>query len=114
MSITLKGRIEELRATANKLEKVLEQHPHAYLAPIEYGREEWVAISASSGPGLEFTSDPRYPGRVGSISLHRYEEVEGVRVYAPPGTGRNAEHMFKELQKNEPELFKALMDKVFD
>lgn len=112
MSTTLEERIRELRTLADKLEKVRERHPHARLETIEYGREEWVAASASNGPAFEFTSDPRYPGRVGSISLHRYEEVEGIRVYGT-GASRNAEYMFGELQKNEPKLFAELMAKVF-
>lgn len=48
MSITLKGRIEELRALADRMEKVLAKHPDAYLSPIEVGREEWVAAALTA------------------------------------------------------------------
>ncbi len=112
MSTSLKERIEELGDRAEKLKKVLEKHPHAYLATIEHGREVWVAASVK-GTAFEFTSDSRYPGRSASISVHPYEEIEGVRIYEPPGCGRTAEYIFDEMRKKDPDFYKALMEKVF-
>ena len=111
MSTTLKERIRELRSLADRMEKVLEKHPNAYLGPIAHGREEWLAPTVH-GTKFEFTSDPRYPGRAGSISVHAYEEVEGIRVYAS-GAHRNAEYMFEELKKKDPEFYALLLSKVF-
>lgn len=111
MSTTLKGHIQELRSLADRMEKVLEKHPDAYLSTIEHGREEWMASSVH-GTKFEFTSDPRYPGRTGSISLHAYEEVEGIRVYES-GASRNAEYFFNELEKKDPEFYALLLSKVF-
>lgn len=112
MSTTLKERIEELGVRAETLKKVLEKHPNAYLSEIEHGRQVWVAASVH-GTAFEFTSDDRYPGRAASISVHPYEEIEGVRIYEPAGCGRNAEYIFDELRKKDPEFYALLMSKVF-
>lgn len=112
MSTSLKERIEELGSHAETLKKVLEKHPDAYLSAIEHGRQVWVAASVK-GTAFEFTSDDRYPGRSASISVHPYEEIEGIRIYEPAGCGRNAEYMFDEMRKKDPDFYKALMERIF-